>query len=109
LAPGGALRYAWHARRRENKDGAKMSTTPQHLSILGEIERECLPGLVRVLREEGLGRTVATKGRKRGRAITNFACGRSSCPSRNRRAEPLEERVREFAVRLVEDPEALRE
>jgi len=94
---------------RENKDGAKMSTTPQHLRILDEIERECLPGLVRVLREEGLGHTVAPKVASGGRTITNFARGRSSCPSRNRRAEPLEERVREFAVRLVEDPEALRE
>jgi hypothetical protein len=94
---------------RENKDGAKMSTTSQHLRILDEIERERLPGLVRVLREEGLGHTVAPKGRRRGRTITNIARGRSSCPNRNHRAEPLEERVREFAVRLVEDPEALRE
>jgi hypothetical protein len=38
----------------ENKDGAKMSTAPRHLRILDEIERQCLPGLVNVLREEGL-------------------------------------------------------
>jgi hypothetical protein len=50
----------------ENEDGAKMSTTPQHLRILDEIERQCLPGLVRILRDEGLGHTVAPKGRKRG-------------------------------------------
>ncbi len=31
-----------------------MGETPQHLRTLEEIERECLPGLVRVLREEGL-------------------------------------------------------
>jgi hypothetical protein len=35
----------------ENKDGAKMSTTQQQLRILDEIGRQCLPGLVDVLRE----------------------------------------------------------
>ncbi len=32
-----------------------MRDTPQHLRGLEDIERECLPGLVEVLREEGLG------------------------------------------------------
>jgi hypothetical protein len=53
LAPGGGPRYAWYAGR-ENKDGAKMKDTAQQLSTLEEIERECIPGHVNVLREEGL-------------------------------------------------------
>ncbi len=31
-----------------------MSTTPEHLKTLEEIEYECTPGLVEVLREEGI-------------------------------------------------------
>ena len=31
-----------------------MKDTPPHLKTLAEIERECVPGLVEVLREEGL-------------------------------------------------------
>ena len=31
-----------------------MKDTPPHLKALEEIERDCIPGLVRVLREEGL-------------------------------------------------------
>ena len=31
-----------------------MRGTPTHLKTLEKIERECLPGLVRILREEGL-------------------------------------------------------
>ena len=31
-----------------------MGQTPQHLKTLEEVERECIPGLVEVLREEGL-------------------------------------------------------
>ena len=31
-----------------------MGQTPRHLKTLEEIERECIPGLVRVLKEEGL-------------------------------------------------------
>ena len=31
-----------------------MAPTPWHLKALKEIERECLPGLVKVLNEEGL-------------------------------------------------------
>ena len=31
-----------------------MGETPQHLRTLEEIERECISGLVEVLREEGL-------------------------------------------------------
>ena len=31
-----------------------MGETPQHLKTLEEIERDCIPGLVEVLREEGL-------------------------------------------------------
>ncbi len=31
-----------------------MSTTPEHLKTLEEIEREGIPGLVEVLREEGI-------------------------------------------------------
>jgi hypothetical protein len=53
LAPGGGPRYAWYEGR-ENKDGAKMKDTAQHLRTLEEIERDCIPGLVNVLREEGL-------------------------------------------------------
>ncbi len=31
-----------------------MGETPQHLKTLEEIEHDCIPGLVQVLREEGL-------------------------------------------------------
>ena len=31
-----------------------MDSTPQHLKTLGEIERTCVPGLVEVLRTEGV-------------------------------------------------------
>ncbi len=31
-----------------------MNPTPPHLKTLEEIERECIPGLVEVLREEGI-------------------------------------------------------
>ena len=31
-----------------------MSTTPEHLKVLEEIEREGIPGLMEVLREEGI-------------------------------------------------------
>ena len=31
-----------------------MEDTPRHLKTLEEVERECIPGLVRVLKEEGL-------------------------------------------------------
>ncbi len=58
---------------------------------------------------------MAPKGRKRG-PYHYYLCmmkveekGRSGCPNRNHRAEPLEERGREFAVRLIEDPNVLRE
>jgi hypothetical protein len=53
LAPGGRPRYAWYEGR-ENKDGAKMKDSAQHLRTLEEIERDCIPGLANVLREEGL-------------------------------------------------------
>jgi len=39
---------------RENKDGTKTKDTAQHPRTLEEVERDCLPGLVDVLREEGL-------------------------------------------------------
>jgi hypothetical protein len=35
--------------------------------------------------------------------------GRSGCPNRNHRAEGLEQRVRRFALRLIENPDTLRE
>jgi site-specific DNA recombinase len=61
------------------------------------------------------GHTVAPKGRKRG-PYHYYLCtrkveekGRSGCPNRNHRAEDLEERVRNFAVGLIEDPDTLRE
>ena len=61
------------------------------------------------------GHTVAPKGRKRG-PYHYYPCtrkgeekGRSSCPNRNHRAKDLEERVRNFALRLIEDPDTLRE
>jgi hypothetical protein len=52
LAPGGGPRHAWpkKAARRKTETG----NTPQHPKAPEEIERECLPGLVRVLREEGV-------------------------------------------------------
>jgi hypothetical protein len=60
------------------------------------------------------GHTVAPKGRKRG-PYHYYLCtrkveekGRSGCPNRNHRAEDLEERVRNFALRLIEDPNTLR-
>jgi len=34
---------------------------------------------------------------------------RADCPNRNHRAEDLEERVRDFAMRLIEYPDTLRE
>ena len=56
--------------------------------------------------------TVAPKGRKRGPYY--YLCQRkieekrkSGCPNRNHRAEPLEERVRGFAVHLIRNPEVL--
>ncbi len=52
MAPGGGPRYAWYEGR-ENKDGAKMKDTAQHLRTFEEIERDRIPGLVNVLREEG--------------------------------------------------------
>ena len=59
--------------------------------------------------------TVAPKGRKRG-PYHYYVCPkkveddwRTACTSRNHRAEPLEERVRGFAVRLIGDPDVLRE
>lgn len=72
----------------------------------------------RVLRCEECGRamaghTVAPKGR---RAYHYYICPkkveeawRSACPNRNHRAEDLEERVRNFALRLIENPDTLRE
>ena len=61
------------------------------------------------------GRTVAPKRRKRG-PYHYYVCarkdeekGRAGCPNRSHRAEPLEARVRGFALRLVEEPDALRE
>jgi hypothetical protein len=61
------------------------------------------------------GHTVAPKGRKRG-PYHYYICtrkveekGRSGCPNRNHRAEGLEERVRRFALRLIENPDTLRE
>jgi hypothetical protein len=61
------------------------------------------------------GRTVAPKRRKRG-PYHYYVCakkdeekGRAGCPNRSHRAEPLEARVRGFALRLIEDPDALRE
>ena len=60
------------------------------------------------------GRTVAPKRRKRG-PYHYYVCarkdeekGRSGCPNRSHRAEPLEARVRGFALRLIEDRDALR-
>jgi hypothetical protein len=52
LAPGGGPRHAWpkKAARRKTETG----NTPQHPKAPDEIERECLPGLVRVLSEEGV-------------------------------------------------------
>ncbi len=38
----------------KRKDDLKMKRRPPHLKTLEEIERECIPGLVEVLREEGL-------------------------------------------------------
>ncbi|MDQ4105765.1 MAG: zinc ribbon domain-containing protein, partial [Actinomycetota bacterium] len=61
------------------------------------------------------GHTVAPKGRKRG-PYHYYLCtrkveekGRSGYPNRNHRAAPLEERVRGFAMRLINDPDALRQ
>lgn len=61
------------------------------------------------------GHTVAPKGRRRG-PYHYYVCPkkveeewRADCPNRNHRAEDLEERVREFALRLIEDPDTLRE
>lgn len=57
--------------------------------------------------------TVAPKGRK---AHFYYICPRKveeewrkACPNRNHRAGDLEERVRNFALRLIEDPDTLRE
>ena len=59
------------------------------------------------------GHTVAPKGRK---AYYYYVCPRkveedwrSACPNRNLRAKALEARVREFALRLIENPDTLRE
>ncbi len=38
----------------EQEDGTKMSDTPPHLKTLAEIKRECISGLVEVLRTEGI-------------------------------------------------------
>jgi hypothetical protein len=61
------------------------------------------------------GSTVAPKGRKRG-PYHYYVCtrrgeekGRSGCPNRSPRAEDLEARVRNFALRLIRDPDTLRE
>ena len=61
------------------------------------------------------GHTVAPKARKRG-PYHYYLCmrkmeekKRAGCANRNHRAEPLEELVRNFAVRLIEDPDVLRE
>jgi hypothetical protein len=61
------------------------------------------------------GRTVAPKRRKRG-PYHYYVCarkdeekGKAGCPNRSHRAGPLEARVRGFALRLIEDPDALRE
>jgi site-specific DNA recombinase len=61
------------------------------------------------------GHTVAPKGRKRG-PYHYYLCtrkveekGRSGCLNRNHRAEDLEEQVRNFALRLIESPDTLRE
>jgi site-specific DNA recombinase len=61
------------------------------------------------------GRTVAPKRRKRG-PYHYYVCarkdeekGRAGCPNRSHRAEPLEARVRGFALRLIENPNTLRE
>jgi hypothetical protein len=61
------------------------------------------------------GHTVAPKGRKRG-PYHYYLCTRkveekrrSGCPNRNHRAEDLEERVRNFALRLIRNPDTLRE
>ncbi len=43
--------------RRSTENGKGLSTVsslPPHLKALEEIERECIPGLVEVLREEGI-------------------------------------------------------
>ena len=52
MTRGAGWRYAERAKANRRKDD--MGETPQHLRTLEEIERECIPGLVRVLREEGL-------------------------------------------------------
>ena len=61
------------------------------------------------------GHTVAPKGRKK-RPYHYYLCTkkseekrRSDCPNRNHRAEPLEERVRDYVRRLIENPDVLRE
>jgi hypothetical protein len=59
------------------------------------------------------GHTVAPKGRK---PYYYYVCPkkveeewRAACPNRNHRAEDLEERVHRFALRLLENPDTLRE
>ena len=61
------------------------------------------------------GHTVAPKARKRG-PYHYYLCmrkmeekKRSGCANRNHRAEPLEELVRGFALRLIGNPDVLRE
>jgi hypothetical protein len=62
-----------------------------------------------------VGHTVAPKVRNRGPyhyylwTRKGEEKGRSGCPNRNLRAEDLEERVRNFALRLIEAPDTLRE
>src|SRR5918997_6935286 len=72
--------------------------------------------LVEVVRDKdhsGAAHTDAPKGRK---ANFYYDCPRKveeewrrACPNRNHRAKDLEERVRNFALHLIENPDTLRE
>ncbi len=54
MAPIGSAGEGRRVLGNKEQEDPRMKDTPQHLKTLEEIEREGLPGLVEVLREEGL-------------------------------------------------------
>jgi hypothetical protein len=72
-----------------------MSSTPEHLKALEEIEREGIPGLIEVLREEGLNGVRYTLW-----DATGWHRDYSSPAWRNRATEEQKKRGWEMAVRI---------
>ena len=72
-----------------------MSSTPPHLKALKEIERKCIPGLIEVLRQEGLEAV-----RYALRDMTGWHRGYSPPAWRNRATEEQKRIGWEMAVRI---------